>query len=200
MDIGINPFFFRHILYMPLFFLLKITCSYANIEFDITASVISSSCQITISNGGIVNLDTVTPDYFSEDITPESDYPGGEYFSIDIVSCENTQETQSQIKIDFQPKTNPFSAGNHQVFTNELEQQTNGAKNVGIVIFSAQESTSTFNVLTSDGKSRAIYPVTPTQVAPSSWRFYSRMQRIDNSRPPSTGLVRSQVIVSVTYE
>lgn len=169
MDIGINPFFSHRVLYVTLVFLFKITYSYANIEFDITASVISSSCQITISNGGIVNLNPVTPDYFSENITPESDYPGGENFSVDIVSCENTQATQSRIKIDFKPKTSPFSAGNYQVFTNELEQQTDGAKNVGIVIFSAQENASTFNVLASDGKSRAIYPATPTQVAPSSW-------------------------------
>ncbi|EEE2001260.1 fimbrial protein [Salmonella enterica subsp. enterica serovar Kotte] len=173
---------------------------YANQDVDITASVLTSSCQIEISNGGIVDLGTVNLDYFAEGITAETDYSGGKNFTINIVSCDALSSTQSQIKIDFQPQTSPFTAGNHQVFTNEYEQQALGAKNVGIVIFSAQDNAQPFNVLDANGHSRAIYSATPAEVVPSSWKFYSRMQRVDNNTAPLAGMVRANVLVNVYYE
>ncbi|HAW1032090.1 TPA: fimbrial protein, partial [Escherichia coli] len=85
-------------------------------------------------------------------------------------------------------------------FSNEYEQQATGAKNVGIVIFSAQPNQQTFNVRGTDGSSTAIYSVAPGNAVPSTWIFYSRMQRVNNALPPESGMVRSQVIVNVSYE
>ncbi|MXF19162.1 fimbrial protein, partial [Escherichia coli] len=34
----------------------------------------SSTCQIEINNNGVVDLGTVTLDYFSNNITPDTDY------------------------------------------------------------------------------------------------------------------------------
>ncbi|MGS0065815.1 fimbrial-like protein, partial [Escherichia coli] len=51
-----------------------------------------------------------------------------------------------------------------------------------------------------DGSSTAIYSVAPGNAVPSTWTFYSRMQRVNNALPPESGMVRSQVIVNVSYE
>lgn len=174
--------------------------AHADQDVDLTASVLTSSCQIAISNGGAVDLGTVNLDYFADGITAETDYPGGKNFTINVVSCDALSDTQSQIKIDFQPQSSPFAPGNKQVFTNESEQQTLGAKNVGVVIFSAQDNAPKFNVLDTNGQSRAVYAATPAQAVPSSWTFYSRMQRVDNSIAPSAGQVRTHVLVNVYYE
>ncbi|MCU8646593.1 fimbrial-like protein, partial [Escherichia coli] len=107
---------------------------------------------------------------------------------------------QSQIKLDFQPQSGTLTQGNSQIFSNQYELQPTGAKNVGIVIFSAQPNEQKFNVRGTDGTSKAIYSVPSNQVTPSTWTFYSRMQRVNNSLAPVAGIVRSQVIVNVYYE
>ncbi|PQJ01636.1 fimbrial protein [Escherichia fergusonii] len=148
----------------------------------------------------VVDLGTVTLDYFSDNITPETDYAGGKNFTVNVVSCDNLQTTQSQIKLDFQPQSGTLTQGNSQIFSNQYELQPTGAKNVGIVIFSAQPNEQKFNVRGTDGTSKAIYSVPSNQVTPSTWTFYSRMQRVNNSLAPVAGIVRSQVIVNVYYE
>lgn len=119
---------------------------------------------------------------------------------MNVVSCDNIQTTQSQMKLDFQPQAGSLAQANNQIFSNEYEQQATGAKNVGIVIFSAQPNQQTFNVRGTDGSSTAIYSVAPSNAVPSTWTFYSRMQRVNNALPPESGMVRSQVIVNVSYE
>ncbi|TLI74661.1 fimbrial protein [Escherichia sp. E2562] len=173
-------------------------CS-AGQDVDLTAQIVSSTCQVTVDNN-IVDLGTVTLDYFSDNVTPETDYAGGKTFTVKVISCDNLQTTQSQIKLDFQPQVGAFASVNNQVFSNEYELQSTGAKNVGVVIFSAQPNEQTFNVRGTDGKSKAIYSIQSNQVIPSIWTFYSRMQRIDDTTPPTAGMVRSQVVVNVYYE
>ncbi len=63
------------------------------------------------------------------------------------------------MKLDFQPQAGSLAQANNQIFSNEYEQQATGAKNVGIVIFSAQPNQQTFNVRGTDGSSTAIYSV-----------------------------------------
>ncbi|MCV5540194.1 fimbrial protein, partial [Escherichia coli] len=81
--------------------------------------------------------------------------------NVNVVSCDNIQTTQSQMKLDFQPQAGSLAQVNNQIFSNEYEQQATGAKNVGIVIFSAQPNQQTFNVRGTDGSSTAIYSVAP---------------------------------------
>lgn len=174
--------------------------SYADKDVDLTANIVSSTCQVEVNNNGIVDLGTVTLGYFTDNVTPDTDYAGGKNFTVNVVSCDNLQTTQSQIKLDFQPQTGSLSRQNQQVFSNQYELQSTGAKNVGIVIFSAQPNEQKFNVRGTDGTSKAIYALPSNQIIPSTWTFYSRMQRVDNSLAPVAGIVRSQVIVNVYYE
>ncbi|TGB70011.1 fimbrial protein [Escherichia sp. E4930] len=193
---------FRHnnfALYLGLTTALCAPFCNADQDIDLTAQIVSSTCQVALDNN-VVDLGTVTLDYFSDNVTPETDYAGGKTFTVKVVSCDNLQTTQSQIKLDFQPQVGAFAPVNNQVFSNEYESQSTGAKNVGVVIFSAQPNKPTFNVRGTDGKSKAIYSIPSTQVIPSTWTFYSRMQRIDNTLMPAAGLVRSQVVVNVYYE
>ncbi|ELD0444947.1 MULTISPECIES: fimbrial-like protein [Enterobacteriaceae] len=194
---------FRHHNFVLLLGLVSALCSpvgYTNQDVDLTANIVSSTCQVTVNNNGVVDLGTVTLDYFADNITPETDYAGGKNFTVDVVSCDNLQTTQSQIKLDFQPQTGSLTQGNLQVFSNQYELQPTGAKNVGVAIFSAQPNKQKFNVRGTDGTSKAIYSVPSNQVIPSTWTFYSRMQRVNNSLAPVAGIVRSQVIVNVYYE
>ena len=174
--------------------------AYAGQDVDLTAQIVASTCQVEVSNNGVVDLGRVTLDYFADNVTPTTDYAGGKTFNVNVVSCDNIQTTQSQMKLDFQPQAGSLAQVNNQIFSNEYEQQATGAKNVGIVIFSAQPNQQTFNVRGTDGSSTAIYSVAPGNAVPSTWTFYSRMQRVNNALPPESGMVRSQVIVNVSYE
>lgn len=62
----------------------------------------------------------------------------------------------NQLHIDFRALSGVMAAGSRQIFANEV---TTGAKNVGVVLFSIQDPANIFNVLSSAGNSRSIYPV-----------------------------------------
>lgn len=172
---------------------------YADQNIDLTANIVASTCQVEVSNNGVVDLGTVTLDYFADNVTPTTDYAGGKTFNVNVVSCDYIQTTQSQMKLDFQPQAGSLAQVNNQIFINEYEQQSTGAKNVGIVIFSAQPNQQTFNV-----RERMVpqqqFIRSRGDAVPSTWTFYSRMQRVNNALPPESGMVRSQVIVNVSYE
>ncbi|EBX6016056.1 fimbrial protein [Salmonella enterica subsp. enterica serovar Portland] len=174
----------------------------ADQDVDIIATVVSTTCQTEFSDNGIINLGTVGMNYFPDNVTAETDLAGGKTFTITVLNCNNSAPgiTPSQLKIDFKPKNGQLATGNLQVFANEEEQQPTGAKNVGIVIFSMQPGEAAFNVLGTDGSSRAVYPVTSSSLEHSSWQFYARMQRVVNTTPPEAGEVKSSVLVDVHYE
>ncbi len=86
--------------------------SYADKDVDLTANIVSSTCQVEVNNNGIVDLGTVTLGYFTDNVTPDTDYAGGKNFTVNVVSCDNLQTTQSQIKLDFQPQTGSLSRQN----------------------------------------------------------------------------------------
>ena len=92
---------------------------YAGQDVDLTAQIVASTCQVEVSNNGVVDLGTVTLDYFADNVTPTTDYAGGKTFNVNVVSCDNIQTTQSQMKLDFQPQAGALAQANNQIFTNE---------------------------------------------------------------------------------
>ncbi|MCV5706502.1 fimbrial-like protein, partial [Escherichia coli] len=97
--------------------------AYAGQDVDLTAQIVASTCQVEVSNNGVVDLGTVTLDYFADNVTPTTDYAGGKTFNVNVVSCDNIQTTQSQMKLDFQPQAGSLAQVNNQIFSNEYEQQ-----------------------------------------------------------------------------
>lgn len=96
--------------------------------------------------------------YFSGNVTPESYQPGGKEFTITVSDCalQGTGDVLNQLHIDFRALSGVMAAGSRQIFANEI---SSGASNVGVVIFSTQDSANTFNVLNASGGSRSVYPV-----------------------------------------
>ncbi|MCG2968397.1 fimbrial-like protein, partial [Escherichia coli] len=90
-----------------------------------------------------------------------------------------------------------MAAGSRQIFANEV---ATGAKNVGVVLFSIQDPTNIFNVISSAGNSRSVYPVMTSALHNSSWKFYARMQKIDPALDVISGQVMSHILVDVYYE
>lgn len=102
--------------------------SLANKDVDLTANIVSSTCQIEINNNGVVDLGTVTLDYFSNNITPDTDYAGGKNFTVNVVSCDNLQPHNRRLnsifnhKLDLLPKQiNKFSVTNTSYNLSELK-------------------------------------------------------------------------------
>lgn len=50
---------------------------YADHNVDVTATVINNTCRLEVNDNGVVRLPTVKLDYFSNEITAETDYAGG---------------------------------------------------------------------------------------------------------------------------
>ncbi|MEX3021200.1 fimbrial-like protein [Kluyvera sp. STS39-E] len=171
----------------------------ADTDVDMTATIINNTCKTEISNA-FVNLGTQKLDYFSDTVTANDDYPGGVTFAIRVVECASDGNAKSQLKMDFHPSSGQLPADNQQVFANDIVNQSYGAKNVGVVIFSAQDDAERFNVLDSHGASRAIFPIDASTLDGSEWRFYSRMQKISSGSAVTPGLIQSKVIVDVSYE
>ncbi|BBU10562.1 hypothetical protein BE1S17E07_35010 [Escherichia coli] len=57
-----------------------------------------------------------------------------------------------------------------------------------------------FNVISSAGNSRSVYPVMTSALHNSSWKFYARMQKIDPALDVISGQVMSHILVDVYYE
>lgn len=181
---------------------LTLSQCYAGQDLDLIASVTNTTCQTEISDGGAINLGTVNLSYFPAAVTAETDYGGGKTFTIKVLDCNTATQstTPTQLKMNFIPRSGHLAEGNLQVFANDDEQVSTGAKNVGIVIFSTQTGAQPYNVLAQDGTSRTIFPITPDDLISSTWTFYSRMQRVVNTLAPQPGEVKSSVLVDVYYE
>ena len=68
------------------------------------------------------------------------------------------------------------------------------------LISSIQDPTNIFNVISSAGNSRSVYPVMTSALHNSSWKFYARMQKIDPALDVISGQVMSHILVDVYYE
>ncbi|TBR68852.1 MULTISPECIES: fimbrial-like protein [unclassified Escherichia] len=188
----------RIILFLSLLF--PITCpAIAGQDIDLVANVKNSTCNSGISNQGNIDLGVVGVGYFSGNVTPESYQPGGKEFTVTVSDCafQGTGDVLNQLHIDFRALSGVMAAGSRQIFAND---EATGAKNVGVVIFSIQDSANTFNVLNTAGISRSVYPVMTSVMDNSSWKFYARMQKIDSTLDVTSGQVKSTVLVDIYYE
>lgn len=188
----------RIILFLSLLF--PITWSaIAGQDIDLVANVKNSTCKSGISNQGNIDLGVVGVGYFSGNVTPESYQPGGKEFTVTVSDCalQGTGDVLNQLHIDFRALSGVMAAGSRQIFANEI---TTGAKNAGVVLFSIQDPANIFNVLSSAGNSRSVYPVMTSALNNSSWKFYARMQKIDPALDVISGQVMSHILVDVYYE
>lgn len=147
----------RIILFLSLLFCIACP-AIAGQDIDLVANVKNSTCKSGISNRGNIDLGVVGVGYFSGNVTPESYQPGGKEFTITVSDCalQGTGDVLNQLHIDFRALSGVMAAGSRQIFANEI---SSGASNVGVVIFSTQDSANTFNVLNASGGSRSVYPV-----------------------------------------
>ncbi|MBA3215528.1 hypothetical protein [Salmonella enterica] len=56
--------------------------SAADTSMEIKANIINPSCQISLDNNGMIDLGTVSQDYFANNETPEDFLAGGRTFYI----------------------------------------------------------------------------------------------------------------------
>jgi type 1 fimbria pilin len=168
-------------------------------DVNITANIINNTCYISIDNNGNIPMPIVSLSYFNDRGNPPSpllptDAVSGTPFNIRVEDCEDWSSGEAnRLHFTFQPRTGVFPASSRQIFINE---SSNGAKNIGVVIFSAVTNT---NVLNSDGMSDVIYDVEEKTSAQylTNYQFYVRYQ---NYGPASAGEVTSSVLVSVVYD
>ncbi|EFB3348654.1 MULTISPECIES: fimbrial-like protein [Escherichia] len=190
----------RHNLFAALTINIALMCSaaYAELNVDFNAKVLSSTCKMEIDNNGIINLATVGLDYFANSTTAEQYYTGGKNFSILLSGCSGTALTGTkQLHLDFKPRTGSFAPGSSQIFPNE---DINGASNIGIVIFSVNDSNNKFNVWSPAGVSRSVYAIDADKMNDSRWNFYTRMQKVNNAASVGSGKVTTSVLVDAWYE
>lgn len=166
------------------------------LDVNLTASIVNSTCKLTLENGGEVYLPNVTRAWFYNDdgssrYSP-TDEAGGTPFNVRLEDCGNRNDIQ-QITFSFTPQSG-FWGNQNQVFKNDAT--AGAAQNVGIVIFSADKKT---NVLNSDGSSNVVYDVSGKSSAQylTDYPFYVRYQ---NTGDVVSGIVTSNVLVDVSYE
>lgn len=169
---------------------------YAGTNVDFTASVQRDTCQIEIAGGGTVNFATVGPGYFADGITAETDYEGGEDFTVQLVSCPVSDGAITNVTFNFTPQSGMLATGNNQVFANDLAPEAGGVENVGVVIFTTGSPRT--NVLNTDGTSRATFKA--PAYSDTTWTFYSRMQKVLSTGTVTSGELSSRVLINVTYQ
>ncbi|MEG1689430.1 MAG: fimbrial-like protein [Hafnia sp.] len=171
----------------------------ADVSLDFNAKVLNTTCTLSVSNSGAVDLGTVSLGYFAAGITAEQYFPGGKEFFINLYNCSGNAPTgTTNLHLDFKPKNGAFAAGSQQIFPNE--ETVNPASNVGVVIFSASDRNNMFNVLTPAGVSRSVYTVDAQDLDNSNWAFYTRMQKVNGSNPVESGKVTTSVLVDAWYD
>lgn len=171
---------------------------HADTDVEIKANIVNTSCEVSVDDNGLVNLGTKGLDYFASGITPEDLYEGGSTFYVHVKDCMPVSGKEpSKITLHFSPLSGSFAPGSTQIFAN---QEADGAKNVGVVIFSVNDSNNVYNVMNTDGTPRSQYDVTAADYADSRYSFYARMQKVLSGQSIVSGVVKSSVLVSVYYE
>ncbi len=170
----------------------------SNMDVNLTANIVNSTCEISLNDGGNIYLPTVMRSWFynsdnSNRLTPTDD-EAGTPFTIHVSNCNGSSETGTSVQklhFSFAPK-NGFWNNQNQVFKNDAA--TGAAENVGVVIFSAKDRA---NVLNTDGSSNVIFNVTGSGNYLTDYEFYARYQNIG---AVTGGSVISNVLVDVRYE
>lgn len=188
-------------IFFCLFFsglLLSFGAMASNINVNMTANLVSTSCRISFDDSGNLDLGTVDFDYLNNNTSVDKVYSGGQSFYITVSDCAQVAgKNPSRLTVSFTPLAGTLAATNLQVFANQFAQ---GAKNVGVVILSTQSAQNIFNVLDTRGLPQSIYPVTPDELANATYHFYARMQKIDPTQAATSGIVKASVFVGVYYE
>ncbi|EAT2901552.1 fimbrial protein [Salmonella enterica] len=174
-------------------------CLSAETGMDVTlnANIVENTCQVSIPEDGKVHLSTVGKNWFynpdgSSRLQP-TDAASGTLFKVRVESCAGDPDTANALHFSFQPQTQQWPAGSHQVFINETTPATGGANNTGVVIFSKALNS---NVLNSDGSSNIAITASSASLV-NDYEFYARLQ---NTGPVTAGKVTSRVLVSATYQ
>lgn len=169
-----------------------------DLNMNIQANILETTCKLTLRNGGSVHLPTVSVAYFSDRGSPPApilptDQLGGYPFTVSLSECTNEVDN---IHFSFAPQSGNFAPTSKQVFISETNEMPGGANNVGVVIFSKKYNT---NVLEPDGTSDVNFPVDASTFSSgmTDFNFYVRYQ---NTGMVTAGKVTSKVLVSVNYE
>lgn len=172
--------------------------SLADTDIEIKANIVNTSCQVSVDNNGLVDLGTKGLDYFASNVTAEDPYQGGSTFYVTVKDCMPVSGKEpSKLILHFSPLSGSFAPGSAQIFAND---ESDGAKNVGVVIFSTNDANNIYNVMNTDGTPRSQYDVTAADYANSRYSFYARMQKVQSGQSIVSGAVKSSVLVSVYYE
>ncbi|MCZ9078301.1 fimbrial-like protein [Escherichia albertii] len=178
--------------------LLSLHAAWANTTINMTANVISTSCQVTLDNNGNIDLGTVDYNYLNNNTSADRVYSGGQPFYITVSDCAQVAgKNPAHLTVSFTPLAGALAPTNLQVFAN---QRSDGAKNVGVVILSTQDAQHIFNVLDTRGQPQSIYPVTPGDLTNATYHFYARMHKIAPVQAATSGVVKASVFVGVYYE
>lgn len=171
---------------------------HADTDVEIKANIVNTSCEVSVDDNGLIDLGTKGLDYFASGVTAEDLYEGGRTFYVHVKDCMPVSGKEpSKITLHFSPLSGSFALGSTQIFAN---QEVDGAKNVGVVIFSVNDSNNVYNVMNTDGTPRSQYEVTAADYADSRYSFYARMQKVQSGQSIVSGAVKSSVLVSVYYE
>lgn len=168
-----------------------------SLDVTITANVVENTCQISLSDNGLVHLPIVSRSWFYNSDGTTRLQPGdansGTQFSVNVESCADDAATVNAMVFRFQPQNGTWPAESQQVFINDTPAATGGAENVGIVIFSSSDNR---NVVNSDGSSSVAIDVSNTASYLTRYDFYARYQ---NTGVVSAGKVTSHVLVDAIY-
>lgn len=168
------------------------------LDVTITANVVENTCQISLSDNGLVHLPIVSRSWFYNGDGTTRLQPGdadsGTQFSVNVESCADDAATVNAMVFRFQPQNGTWPAESQQVFINDTPAATGGAENVGIVIFSSSDNR---NVVNSDGSSSVAIDVSTSANYLTRYDFYARYQ---NTGIVSAGKVTSHVLVDAIYQ
>lgn len=173
----------------------------ASINVNLTASIMTNTCEMSLPGGDNIQLPVVPRRWFynpdGSDRFQPTDDAGGKKFTVQIIDCgENDKFKKPALHFSFRPQSGAWSK-KKQVFVNEREGIRDGAKNVGIVIFSEAHHQ---NVLQHDGSSDVIFEGEAHQATDSIQGWYTFYARYQNTGKVRSGRVISNVLVNVTYE
>lgn len=189
----------KYLLYILIpVLLLPIISVKADTNINMTANIINTSCRVSLDNNGQLDLGIVDYEYLNNNTSVNKIYSGGQPFTVNVSDCAQVAgKNPARLTIAFTPVAGTLAASNLQVFAN---QNTAGAKNVGVVILSTQDAHNIFNVLDTRGQPQSIYPVTSDELTDATYHFYARMQKIDPVQATAGGLLKANVFVGVYYE
>lgn len=189
-----------------LLFALTALCQQAahasDLNVDMSATILNSTCQTTISNNSVIALGTVGVGYFggATPSTPDMYQGGGKTFTISLHDCGVGADTHvTQLHMNFRPLSGQFAPGSMQIFPNEAAASINAATNVGVIISAVENNGSVVNVWDQNGQSQANFAITPEQLESSTYTFYTRFQKTGTG-DVKPGQFTTNIVVDVYYD